>query len=93
MSKQEDDIDKDLNFSKTRKENRETAILYRVDERTLTIVNRLERLQEWSERQDSRLSVIENKVNFHQSVIKGILFVLAAIVTALVGNIVGFIGF
>jgi len=93
MSKQEDDIDKDLDFSKARKENRETAILYRVDERTLTIVNRLERLQEWSEKQDSRLSVIENKVNFHQNVIKGILFVLAAIVTALIGNIIGFIGF
>lgn len=93
MSNQKDDIDKDFDFSKNIKTNRETAILYRVDERTLTIVNRLERLQKWSEEQDSQLSVIENKVNFHQAVIKGILFVLAAIVTALIGNIVGFIGF
>lgn len=93
MSEKQNNIDKESSISKTRQENRETAILYRVDERTLTIINRLERLQEWSEKQDSRLSVIENKVNFHQSVIKGILFVLAAIVTALVGNIIGFIGF
>lgn len=80
-------------LSETSRDNRETAVLYRVDERTLQIMNRLERLQEWSERQDSRLSHIENTVSFHQSVIKGILFVLAALVTSLVANLVGVISF
>lgn len=92
MDDREYDYENDYSeLAEDARQNQESAILYRVDERTLQIVNRLERLQEWSEKQDTRLSEIEDKVNFHQSVIRGILFVLSVTVTAFVGLLFGLI--
>lgn len=87
-----DDESDPYNFHKSRQDE-ETAILYRLDERTERIDGRIERIDNRVEEHGKRLDSQENRIQRNQTIINAVTFGFGSFVTAIMAKLSGFIRF